>query len=126
MEEDREKRSIVNVIVPIAALVQSSCQTLVLLDAARRRCNSTEQLREKPGRQLVTFLLVANLAIWAINRLKNSQVEFKPSQMDFYGRWPWTVITHVCVPLVVCYRFQSTVCLYEIWKRVYKMKTNYI
>ncbi|KAF4523611.1 hypothetical protein B566_EDAN014585 [Ephemera danica] len=118
--------AVINVVVPIGALLQSACQTLVLLDASRRRCDSTAELREKPGRQLVTFLLVANLAIWAINRLKNSRIEFKPSQIDFYGRWPWAVITHVCVPLVVCYRFQSSVCLYEIWKRVYKPKPNII
>lgn len=41
-------------------------------------------------------------------------------QMEFYGIWAWTVITHVSMPLVVCYRFQSTVCLYEIWQHVYK------
>lgn len=41
-------------------------------------------------------------------------------QMEFYGVWAWTVITHVSMPLVVCYRFQSTVCLYEIWLHVYK------
>lgn len=41
-------------------------------------------------------------------------------QMEFYGLWAWTVITHVSMPLVVCYRFQSTVCLYEIWQHVYK------
>jgi len=121
-----EVMSIISVVLPLGALVQSACQTLVLLDASRRRCDSPGQLKEKPGRQLVTFLLVTNLAIWALNRLKNSRVEFKPAQTEFYGQWSWAVITHVCVPLVVCYRFQSTVCLYEVWKRVYKMKPTII
>ncbi|XP_065336190.1 proton channel OtopLc-like [Cloeon dipterum] len=119
---DMETLAIINIILPIGAIVQSACQTLVLLDASRRRCNTPAQLKEKPGRQLVTFLLVTNLAIWALNRLKNGRVEFKPAQIEFYGKWSWAVITHVCVPLVVCYRFQSTVCLYEVWKRGYKLK----
>ncbi|XP_059489710.1 proton channel OtopLc-like [Neocloeon triangulifer] len=120
--EELEIISVINIVLPIGAIVQSACQTLVLLDASRRRCDSPGQVKEKPGRQLVTFLLVTNLAIWALNRLKNGRMEFKPSQIDFYGHWSWAVITHVCVPLVVCYRFQSTVCLYEVWKRVYKLK----
>lgn len=40
--------------------------------------------------------------------------------MQFYGVWAWTLITHVSVPLLVCYRFQATVCFYEMWKNCYK------
>lgn len=42
--------------------------------------------------------------------------------MEFYGVWAWTLITHVSAPLLVCYRFQATVCLYEVWKNSYKRK----
>lgn len=42
--------------------------------------------------------------------------------MEFFGVWAWTLITHVSVPLLVCYRFQATVCFYEIWKNSYKRK----
>lgn len=44
--------------------------------------------------------------------------------MEFYGVWAWTLITHVSVPLLVCYRFQATVCFYEIWKNSYKRNKN--
>lgn len=111
---------VLRLVTPIAALVQSSSQTILVLDAWRRRCGTPSQIRRKPGRELVTFLLIANLALWGINRLKNNNAEFHPMQMEFYGVWAWTVITHVSMPLVVCYRFQSTVCLYEIWLHVYK------
>lgn len=47
-------------------------------------------------------------------------------QMEFYGVWAWTLITHVSVPLLVCYRFQATVCFYEIWKNSYKVKKENI
>jgi large subunit ribosomal protein L18 len=116
--------AIMRIITPVAALVQSMSQTILVLDAWKRRCNTKEQTDQKPGKQLITFLLIANLAMWVVNRLKNNRVEFHPLQAEFYGVWAWTIITHISMPLVVCYRFQSTVCLYEIWKHVYKMRSG--
>lgn len=49
-----------------------------------------------------------------------------PIQLNFYGLWAWTIITHVSMPLAIFYRFHSTVCLCEIWKRAYKMKPTYM
>ncbi|CAB3224968.1 unnamed protein product [Arctia plantaginis] len=115
-EETRATR----IISPLCAVIQSSCQTLLVMDAWSRRCRGTG--RQRPGRQLVTFLLVGNFALWLINRVKNARAEFHPIQMEFYGVWAWTLITHVSVPLLVCYRFQATVCFYEIWKNSYKRR----
>nr|CAI5866622.1 unnamed protein product [Callosobruchus analis] len=92
----------------------------IIGDAWGRRCKTEQQMRKKPGRQLVTFLLVVNIALWVVNRLKNNRSVSHPNQMDFYGVLAWNIITHVSMPLVVSYRFQSTVCFYEIWKCVYK------
>ncbi|XP_050677029.1 proton channel OtopLc-like, partial [Leptidea sinapis] len=114
-----EGRRATRIISPLCAVVQSSCQTLLVLDAWSRRCVNN---RERPGRQLITFLLVGNFALWLLNRVKNARAEFHPLQMEFYGVWAWTLITHVSVPLLVCYRFQATVCFYEIWKNSYKRR----
>ncbi|KAJ3630790.1 hypothetical protein MTP99_011964 [Tenebrio molitor] len=119
---NKGKGGIMRIITPLSALVQSSCQTVLVLDAWRRRCSTPSQMRRKPGRQLVTFLLVANIALWMVNRLKNNRSVSHPNQMDFYGVLAWNIITHVSMPLVVSYRFQSSVCFYEIWKHVYKMR----
>ncbi|XP_072941900.1 proton channel OtopLc-like [Epargyreus clarus] len=112
-----ESRRATRIIAPLCAVIQSSCQTLLVLDAWSRRCDSG---RVRPGRQLVTFLLVGNFALWLLNRVKNARAEFHPLQMEFFGVWAWTLITHVSVPLLVCYRFLATVCFYEIWKNAYK------
>lgn len=116
--------AVMRIVTPVAALVQSTSQTILVLDAWKRRCNTKEQMQKKPGKQLITFLLIVNLALWVVNRLKNNRAEFHPLQSEFYGVWAWTIITHISMPLVVCYRFQSTVCLYEIWKHVYKMRNG--
>ncbi|XP_047523130.1 proton channel OtopLc-like isoform X1 [Pieris napi] len=116
-----EARRATRIISPLCAIIQSSCQTLLILDAWSRRCTN---YKRRLGRQLVTFLLVGNFALWLLNRVKNSRAEFHPLQMQFYGVWAWTLITHVSVPLLVCYRFQATVCFYEIWKNSYKRRKN--
>lgn len=49
---------------------QTILQSLFIIDAWWRRSTTSEQRRDKPGRQLVTFLLVANMAMWTINTLE--------------------------------------------------------
>ncbi|CAG2055513.1 unnamed protein product [Timema podura] len=106
----------------LSSLIQTTCQTVFVLDASWRRCRTANQARRKPGRQIITFLLVANMAMWTINTLEKGHAEFRPSHLKFFGVWAWTVITHVSMPLAIFYRFHSTICLFEIWKSAYKMK----
>ena len=100
-------------------------------------------MRKKPGREVVTFLLVCNLAMWAINTLETNRADSHPIQVRFQsfwhypvhkinqmlqvkfygGEWVWPIITHVSMPLAIFYRFHSTVCLCEIWKKSFKYKT---
>lgn len=110
----------------LASIVQTACQTLFILDASRRQAITQEHIRKKPGREIVTFMLVVNLAMWAISTLEKSRAESHPIQLNFYGLWAWTIITHVSMPLAIFYRFHSTVCLCEIWKRAYKLKPTYM
>ena len=106
------------------ALVQTTCQTAFILDATFRRTNSLEEHKKKRGRQIVTFLLVANMTLWLLNTFQKNKAEFHPTHLEFYGVWAWTIITHVSMPLAIFYRFHSTICLFEIWKNVYKFKQN--
>lgn len=108
-------------ITALTSIIQTSFQTIFILDASRRSV-TIGQVRAKPGREIVTFLLVSNLAMWAISTLEKSRAESHPIQLNFYGLWAWTIITHVSMPLAIFYRFHSTVCLCEIWKRAYKIK----
>ncbi|XP_055371549.1 proton channel OtopLc isoform X2 [Condylostylus longicornis] len=120
------KDTILVLITALASIVQTAFQTMFILDASRRQAVSPEHMRRKPGREIVTFMLVANLAMWAISTLEKSRAESHPIQLNFYGLWAWTIITHVSMPLAIFYRFHSTVCLCEIWKRAYKLKPTYM
>ncbi|XP_046422990.1 proton channel OtopLc-like isoform X1 [Neodiprion fabricii] len=121
-----EKHTVLVLITALASVVQTTCQTIFILDASRRSVATPGQIRRKPGREIVTFLLVTNLAMWAINTLEKSRAESHPVQLNFYGLWAWTIITHVSMPLAIFYRFHSTVCLCEVWKRAYKVKPTYM
>ena len=39
------------------------------------------QVKRKPGREVVTFLLVCNLAMWAINTLETNRADSHPIQV---------------------------------------------
>lgn len=103
-------------------IFQTSLQTLFIFNSWWRRCKGAHQNRTKPGRQIITFLLVTNMAMWIISTLAKNQASFRPTHMKFFGLWAWTIITHISMPLAIFYRFHSTICLFEIWKSVYKMK----
>ena len=43
-----------------------------------RYANSVSQARAKPGREIVTFLLICNLAMWAVNSLETNRADLDP------------------------------------------------
>lgn len=126
-EDDADTQSCIHALIAeVFCLVQSSLQTIFILNAWSRRCKGTHQSRLKPGRELVTFLLIMNMAMWFINTLVKGRAMFRQTHLDFYGLWAWTIITHVSMPLAIFYRFHSTICLFEIWKSTYKVRKETI
>jgi hypothetical protein len=57
--------------------------------------------------------------------MQKGHAEYNPEHLKFFGVWPWTVITHISMPLAIFYRFHSTICLFEIWKASYKLKPEH-
>ncbi|KAJ1522706.1 hypothetical protein ONE63_001867 [Megalurothrips usitatus] len=108
----------------LIGLIQTIMQTIFVLDSTRRRCCTPREHRRKPGRQMVTFLLVANMAMWIVNTMEKSRARSRPRLIQFYGPWPWTLIVHISMPLAIFYRFHSTICLFEIWKGCYKLNAH--
>lgn len=105
----------------LAILVQTILQTVFILDASCRFVTTEEEVTKKPGRQIVTFLLVCNLACWMMSAVETNRADSHPIQAQFFGgRLVWPLITHISMPLAIFYRFHSTVCLFEIWKKSFK------
>ncbi|XP_030246454.1 proton channel OtopLc, partial [Drosophila navojoa] len=112
------------IIAEVFGVVQTSLQTMFILHSSHRRCKGSKQVRRKPGREIITFLLVANIAIWFVNTLIKGRAVFRQTHLEFFGIWGWTIITHISMPLAIFYRFHSTICLFEVWKITYKAKAH--
>lgn len=56
-------------------------QLLFIADVARRRVHLPEHDRSKPGRQVVTFLLICNVTMWVIYTFEAQKVIANPVQV---------------------------------------------
>uniref|UniRef100_A0A182KGP6 Otopetrin n=1 Tax=Anopheles christyi TaxID=43041 RepID=A0A182KGP6_9DIPT len=106
----------------IVAVVQVVLQLLFIADVSRRRVHLPEHDRIKPGRQIVTFLLICNISMFAIYTFEAQKVFANPVQLDFYGFIAWSLIQRVTLPLCIFHRFHSAVTLAEVWKTTYKAR----
>ncbi|XP_015124928.1 proton channel OtopLc isoform X2 [Diachasma alloeum] len=114
-----------NLLVMVTGLLavgQVVLQMLFIADVSRRRVHLPEHDRSKPGRQIVTFLLICNVAMWVIYTFEGQKVIANPVQLDFYGYLSWTIVQRVTLPLCIFHRFHSAVTLAEIWKTSYKAR----
>lgn len=138
---DKNKYSKIGLFSESLSFVQTTLQTIFILNAWWRRIKAKREDHYKPGREIITFLLIANMAIWFINTLVKGHASFRPTHLEFFGKWMWVIITHLSMPLAIFYRcvdlffhlviniisflihrFHSTICLFEIWKTSYKIK----
>ncbi|KAJ8679318.1 hypothetical protein QAD02_015105 [Eretmocerus hayati] len=104
------------------AIGQVFLQLLFIADVSRRRVHLPEHDRSKPGRQIVTFLLICNVTMWVIYTFEAQKVAANPVQIQFYGYLPWALVQRFTIPLCIFHRFHSAVTLAEIWKTSYKAR----
>lgn len=57
--------STLNIFIIFFQLIQVIIQTPFIIDGLRRCTNDPHLRRTKPGRELVTFLIITNVALWA-------------------------------------------------------------
>ncbi|XP_065568661.1 proton channel OtopLc-like isoform X2 [Artemia franciscana] len=113
-------RNFLAIALILMQVVQVIIQTPFLIDALRRCSNSATLRARKPGREFVTFLIVANMAMWVLNTFEIKSHETHLERIRFYGQPLWTFLSHVTLPLTLFYRFHSSVCLVDVWKSAYE------
>ena len=102
----------------IVELVQVNLQLLFIADLKQKNV-AEEHGQTKPGRQIVTFLILSNLGLWITYNFEIQKVNATPDQLQFYGFFPWIIIQRITLPLCVFFRFHSTVVFAELWKNCY-------
>ncbi|XP_018647409.1 otopetrin, putative [Schistosoma mansoni] len=103
------------------------CQALIqfffIVETSRRKVCCLNQSRIKPGRSIIVFLLICNLALWLVNTFEVRSAETQLSlYRQYFGVRTWSIITYCFIPLIIFFRFHSTVCLAELWTKLYTLK----
>lgn len=96
----------------------------LILEASRRQASSVDQMMKKPGRTLITFLLVLNLAMWIVNTFELKHAENHTIHATYYKGIAWKIIIHFSLPLLIFFRFHSTVCLADVWSSAYRVHSS--
>lgn len=101
-------------------IIQVTLQSLFIAEVTCRTTYLPEHDQTKPGRQVITFLLMGNMTLWIIYTFEMQKVEASPVQLGFYGFLAWSIIIRATLPLSILYRFHSSITFAEIWKNSYK------
>jgi hypothetical protein len=104
----------------ILNFVQSGLQTIFVLDSMRRCAGHDDQVRKKPGRAIITFLIMVNLSMWLVNTFEMEKAEVSGVRIVYFDRVSWSVVSHMLIPLVIFYRYHTTVCLSDVWVKAYE------
>ena len=100
-------------------MLQAKIQTCIIIFGMQVYSHRPEQRREKPGRGVITFLIILNLSFWVFRSFGEKNVSMEV--MDgFYGVTPWQIIMHFSLPFMLFYRFHSSVCFADIWASAYE------
>lgn len=78
----------------------------------------------KPGRECVTFLVVANMSLWILSLFSDIINQGYDIQISMVGQFLWAVIAHVVSPFVIFYHLFSASCFVDIWYNAYRQPTS--
>uniref|UniRef100_A0A7E4W4G8 Otopetrin-2 n=1 Tax=Panagrellus redivivus TaxID=6233 RepID=A0A7E4W4G8_PANRE len=116
--------SVVLLVCHITRLGQVGLQCCLIYIAGKLRIQGDSELRNKqPGKQVITFLLIANVAMFLMNLFETEKAGISETVVNFYGKKSWVFLVRSFSPLTIFYRFHSSVCFAEVWKNAYAWKT---
>nr|XP_054930120.1 proton channel OtopLc-like [Dermacentor andersoni] len=109
-----------SVVSHLLTVAQVVLQTIFLSDGLRRCSNARRHRFTKPGREMVTFLIICNVTIWVTNTFNMEKYHLNQYVRLCFGDDAWVMVKHATFPLMLFYRFHASVCLADIWKSAYE------
>lgn len=106
--------------IDILTICQVVIQSPFIVDSIRRCANEPRIRYQKPGRELVILILILNVALWILNTFELKSVELYHATHIYFGEFFSMILSHATLPLMLFYRFHSSVCLSNIWKYAYE------
>ncbi|XP_029831143.3 proton channel OtopLc [Ixodes scapularis] len=108
------------ILLQIFSVIQVVVQTPLIIDGLRRCSNSHVLRYKKPGREVVSFLIVINITMWIVYTFERKMAVRFFMGIRYYGLHAWVFVEHTTIPLMLFYRFHSSVCLADMWKSAYE------
>ena len=68
---------------------------------------------------MVTFLILENLGVWISYTFAMQNPDATTDEQCFFGKTYWIVIERITIPIIIFFRFHSSVLLVECWKMTY-------
>ncbi|CAL4093699.1 unnamed protein product [Meganyctiphanes norvegica] len=113
------------IIVMLLYIIQPIVQTVFICDGLRRCSNTPELQFRKPGREVVTFLIITNVTMWLLETMQINTYGANEAGYYYFGKTMWKVMSHIAMPLSLFYRFHSSVCIADIWKDAYEQEEHH-
>ncbi|TKR59816.1 hypothetical protein L596_029433 [Steinernema carpocapsae] len=105
------------IFVFLLRILQVTVQTVFILMAGRLRSYAPDVLIRKPGKQIVTFLLMANVSLFFFHTFEGMKSVF--GYADPNVAQSYLYLAYAIGPLIVFYRFHSSACLAECFKHCF-------
>ena len=90
------------ILTNLLTLLQVMIQTPLIVDGLRR-CSSSERTDAKLGKEILMFLIMANLVVYIYETLM-LKTNVYSTELDFFGYAAWTLLSHMTLPLCIFYR----------------------
>jgi len=108
----------------VLAAIESLVQSMFILSALRRYPSKLSHLTDMPGRGTLAFIVIANISIWILRTIIPKSIEMD-TPTNYYGSVAWLLIMNINYPLLLFFRFHSSVCCADAWHVAYKpLHTN--
>lgn len=111
---------ILSLAIQIASIFEATLQSILIIDGLKMYTRDKEIKKFKPGRSLLTLLILVNVSLWLSETFSVKKYDMNTIQLDYYDIVFWSIVSSVSSPLAIFFRFHASVCLSDIWKTLYE------
>jgi hypothetical protein len=106
--------------IQLASIIEGTLQSVLIIDGIKMYTKTKEVKKSKPGRSLITLLILINVSLWLSETFSVKKYEMNMVQLEYYDIVFWSIVSSIASPLAIFYRFHASVCLSDIWKMLYE------
>ena len=100
-------------------VIESTFQSVLIIDSLKKSTEDKELKKLKPGRSLITALILIDLSLWLIETFSARKYDMKKIELEYYNIVFWSIVNSISSPLAIFFHFHAGVCLSEKWEELY-------